>query len=449
MAFSSQAFSSQNMALRHRFERRSRRLDVAREVRASLVSLAGLMGRPACPPGGEPVGRVVDVVVHWDTAEPYPPLSGLVVRVGARRAFVPAGAVRSVGQREVGLTTARLSLRDFAPRQGEAALAAQVLDHQLVDIDGARVVRASDLYLATVNGVVRLVGVDIGFGSLLRRLGPERWRTRPTPEAVIDWASVHSFGPGAGRGGARLAGQRGELNTLRPGELADLLEDLGRRERHELLDLVEPDTAADALEEMDPDQLHQLLTEAGPATAAPLIARMEPDEAAEALRDLDEAERDALLDALPDQATARLRPVLAAPADSAGGQMTTLMILARPQDTVAGVRDRLAAQAEHAVDLDAIIVVDEQGRLVDDISLAELFLAAPDTVLHDLIGPPWPVTVTAEADIREVADRLIDSRRLSVVVLDDQERPVGRILADDVLDAVIADRRRWQFPRPR
>ncbi len=443
------AFSSPATALRHRFERRSRRLEVAREVRDSLVSLAGLTGRPVCPPAGEPVGRVADVVARWDTGEPYPPLSGLVVRVGARRAFVPAAAVQSVGQREVRLSTARLDLRDFAPREGEAALGAEVLDHQLVDIDGARVVRAADLYLATVNGVVRLVGVDIGFGSLLRRLGPTRWRTRPTLEAVIDWASVHSFGPGAGGGGARLAHHRGELSRLRPAELADLLEDLGRRERHELLDLVEPDTAADALEEMDAGELHQLLTESDPAAAAPLLARMEPDEAAEALRDLDEAGRDALLAALPGQAAARLRPVLAAPADSAGGQMTTLLVLARPEDTVAGVRDRLAAQAQDVVDLDAIIVVDEDGRLVDDISLAELFVAAPDTVLRELTGPPWPVAVTADADIREVAGKLADSRRLSVVVLDEQDRPVGRIMADDVLDAVLAGRRRWQFPRPR
>ena len=440
-------FPSPATALRHRFERRSRRLEVAREVRDSLVSLAGLTGRPVCPPAGEPVGRVADVVARWNTGEPYPPLAGLVVRVGARRAFVPAAAVASVGQREVRLSTARLDLRDFAPREGEAALAAEVLDHQLVDIDGARVVRAADLYLATVNGVVRLVGVDIGFGSLLRRLGPARRRTRPTPEAVIDWASVHSFG--AGRGGARLARHRGELSTLRPAELADLLEDLGRRERHELLDLVEPDTAADALEEMDAGELHQLLTESDPAAAAPLVARMEPDEAAEALRDLDESGRDALLAALPGQAAARLRPVLSAPADSAGGQMTTLLVLARPEDTVEGVRARLAAQAEDVVDLDAIIVVDHDGRLVDDISVAELFVAAPDTVLRELTGPPWPVTVTADAGIREVAAKLADSRRLSVVVLDDHDRPVGRIMADDVLDALLAGRGRWQFPRPR
>jgi CBS domain-containing protein len=441
-------FQSPSAALRHRFERRSRRLEMAREIRESLVSLAGLLGRPVRHAGGEVIGKVVDLVVRWDTDEPYPPLSGVVVKVGARHAFAPGSVVASVTQREVILATARLSLRDFVAREGETALASAVLDHQLVDIDGARVVRAADLYLATVGGDVRLVGVDVGFGSLLRRLGPARWRTRPTPEAVIDWASVHSFGPDD-KGGARLARHRGELNTLRPAELADLLEDLGRRERHELLDLVEPDTAADALEEMDPKELHQLLAETDIPKAARLVARMEPDEAADALRDLSEDDRSALLAALPPREAAALRSVLEFPADSAGGAMTTVLVLAHPEETVAEVRHRLAGQAEHLVDLDAIIVVDGEGHLVDDISLIELLLAEPDTPLADLIGPPWPVTVTTEADVREVADRLIDARRLSVVVLDESDRPLGRILADDVLDAVISGHRRWQFPRTR
>jgi CBS domain-containing protein len=443
------AFPSPSTVLRHRFERRSRRLELAREIRESLVSLAGLLGRPVRHHGDELIGRVTDVVVRWDTDEPYPPLSGVVVKVAARRAFVPASAVASVSQQEVVLATARLDLRDFAAREGETALASEVLDHQLVDIDGARVVRAADLYLATVGEGVRLVGVDVGFASLLRRLGPARWRTRPTPEAVIDWASVQSFGPAAGAGGARLARHRGELNTLRPAELADLLEDLGRRERQELLELVNPDTAADALEEMDASELRQLLAETDTARAARLLARMEPDEAADALRDVGQDERAALVAELPPEAAARLAPVLGFRADSAGGAMTTILFLAHPQDTVADVRRRLAGHTEHVVDLDAITVVDTGGRLADDISVGELLLAEPGTALSELMGPPWPVTVTTDADVREVADRLIDSRRLSVVVVDEEDRPLGRILADDVLDAVISGHRRWQLPRVR
>jgi CBS domain-containing protein len=429
-------------------QRHSRRLAVAREVRDSLVSVAGLVGRPVLHHDGEPVGKVADVIAHWDTAEAHPPLAGVVARVGARRAFIPADAVATVGQRVITLTTARLDLRDFRTREGEAALVTEVLDHQLVDVDGARVIRAADLYLATVADTVRLVGVDVSFASLLRRLGPARWRTRPTLEAVLDWESVHSFGAGANadRGGAQLARHRGELNTMHPGELADLLEDLGRRERHQLLDLVEPATAADALEEMEPQQLHQLLAEADAGEAARYVARMEPDEAVEALRDLAHDERAEVLAAMAGPAADTLRPLLRFHPRSAGGEMTTLLVLASARETVADVRARLAEQAEHVVDLDAIIIVDDDGRLVDDISLGELFVAEPTTVLQSLVGPPWPVTVCPDADVREVAELLAESRRLSVVVLDEQGRPLGRILADDILDAVLAGRRRWQLP---
>jgi len=174
-----------------------------------------------------------------------------------------------------------------------------VLDHQLVDVDGARVVRAADLYLAAVGGRVRLVGVDVGFGALVRRIGPARWRTRPNTDAIIDWGSVHAFGAAAGVRGVRLARHRGELSRLRPAEFADLLEDLSRTARQELLDAVEPDVVADAIEEMRPGKVHQLLMDSPPAEAADLLARMEPDEAAEALRDLDPDVRQRLIAGMP------------------------------------------------------------------------------------------------------------------------------------------------------
>ena len=115
--------------------------------------------------------------------------------MGRRWAWLPIDAVEDFGRYWIRLRTARLDLREVTRRPGEVELARDVIDHQLVDIDGARVVRASDLYLARVAEVAQLVGVDVGFNTLLRRLGPLRFlRFRPTPEKVIDWASITSFG---------------------------------------------------------------------------------------------------------------------------------------------------------------------------------------------------------------------------------------------------------------
>jgi CBS domain-containing protein/sporulation protein YlmC with PRC-barrel domain len=433
-------------ALRARYEQRIERLTTLRHVRSELVSLAGLIGKPVLNQAGQQIGKVADVVARWDSNQSYPPATGLIVRVGRRRAWLPIDAVDEFGRDRIRLRTARLDLREVARRPGEVELARDVIDHQLVDIDGARVIRASDLYLARVAGVVQLVGVDVGFNSLLRRLGPARFRSYPTPEKVIDWASITSFGSQHGPGGTLQAAEHG-LQRLRPGELADLLEDLGRTERRDLLAQLTPEQAADALEEMQEEELVQLLRESDTAEAAELLGRMEPDEAADGLRELEPAEQEKLLAAMPAEARDRVATLLGYGERTAGGIMTTVLVVATPTETIAQVRDRLRANREHDEDLAGVIVLGDNGQLLDDLTTTELFLAEPEATVDDLIGPPWPVTVTPDADLDEVAERLVEARHSSVVVVDEEERPLGRILVDDVLDMLVPDRSRFRFPR--
>ena len=432
--------------LRARYEQHVERLTTLRHVRTELVSMAGLIGRPVLNQAGQQIGHVADVVARWDSNQAYPPVTGLIVRVGRRRAWLPVDAVEEFGRDQIRLRTARLDLREVARRPGEVELARDVIDHQLVDTDGARVIRASDLYLARVAGVVQLVGVDVGFNSLLRRLGPARFRSRPTPDRVIDWASITSFGSQRGPGGTLQTAGHG-LHRLRPGELADLLEDLGRAERQELLSHLTPQQAADALEEMQEEELVQLLRESETAQAAGLLSRMEPDEAADGLRDLDPGERDKLLAAMPAEARQRVATLLGYGERTAGGIMTTVLVVTTPAETITQVRDRLRASREHDEDLAGVIVLGDDGQLLDDLTMTELFLADPGMTVHDLIGPPWPVTVTPGAGLDEITERLAETRHSSVLVVDEEERPLGRILADDVLDMLAPDRSRFRFPR--
>jgi CBS domain-containing protein len=375
------------------------------------------------------------------------------VRIGSRVAFVSIDQVADVTHDRVELRSARLDLRDFERRPGEVTLGQDVIDHQLVDVDGVQVIRAADLYLAWVPNpspppprVLRLVGVDVSAQTLLRRLGPKRWRGRSTPERVIDWAAIQPF---AGEvQNVPLRGSNEGLRRLRPGELADLLEDLGRPARQELLAKLEPETAADALEEMDPDELEALLRETPPEQAAELVANMEPDEAVDALRELDEEEREEVLKHMEDEQRREvLAELLEYEKDEAGGFMTTCLVVGTPDERVFIIRDRLRANREHAGEIDAIAVVDDRGVYVDDVSLFDLAIADPDQTLGELIGEATPVTVGVKAEAREVAERLIESRRSSVVVVDDEAKPIGRILADDVIDALLPERSRFHFPR--
>jgi CBS domain-containing protein/sporulation protein YlmC with PRC-barrel domain len=420
----------------------------------SIVSLAGILGRPVTNQTGQEIGRLDDVVARWSDGQTYPPVTGLVIRVGRRLAFVPASAIDRIGHAEVLLRSARLDLRDVVRRPEEVLLAKDVLDHQLVDVDGVQVIRAADLYLAEVIGRIRLVGADVSTSTLLRRLGPRRWRPSPTPDRVIDWAAIQPFGDSSdsvdGNTQVRLKTTHEGLHRLRPGELADLLEDLRRDERSELLAALSSDEAADALEEMQPDDVAQLLREADPDDAARLLAAMEPDEAVDALRDLPTGTRTELLRRMAPTSALALRELLGYPEDEAGGIMTSALVLVASNDTVTQVADRLEEARSHDLDLDAVAVVDNEGRLIGDISLLTILLtmrATPEARMSTLLGDEDVVTVHPHASANEVAGQLVEARRLSLVVVDDDDRPIGRILADDVLDALVPTKGRFHFPR--
>ena len=213
----------------------SERTITSRQLRQDIVSLAGLIGRPVLNQAGDEVGHVADLLAKVHGGETYPLVTGVVMRVGRRRAFLDASAIDRLHRRSVTLRTARLDLREFQRREGEVLLARDILDHQLVDTDEIQVIRAADLYLAQVGDSIHLVGVDVSLQTLLRRLGPKRFRWHPTPDRVIDWAAIESFGADSAESpsAVKLRAPHSALRKLRPAELADVLEGLGRPGRQE------------------------------------------------------------------------------------------------------------------------------------------------------------------------------------------------------------------------
>jgi len=152
--------------------RQTRRILASRGCLRFDCLVAGLIGRPVRNQAGDEIGRLDDIVARWSDGQTYPPASGLVVRIGRRLAFVDASAVDRLERAQVLLRNARLDLRDFTRRDGEVMLAHDVLDHQLVDVDGVQVIRAADLYLAEVIGRIRLVGVGRQHLHALPSAGP-------------------------------------------------------------------------------------------------------------------------------------------------------------------------------------------------------------------------------------------------------------------------------------
>ena len=403
-----------------------------KNIRESLVSVAGLIGKPVKYQGGKEIGRLVDVVVRHGE-DSYPPVSGLIVKVGQSKSFIDGARIAKLTQNEIQLSTAKVDLTEFTRREGESLLDADVLDHQIVDVNGLRVVRSSDLYLAPLDREIRVVGVDISFKAFIRRIFPGALGRGPVPKHVIDWANVASLAHGTGV--VKSNESRAALGQLRPADLADLIEDLAGRERNALIEMLDPELAADALEEMEDEELQGLLRGLSAQRSAELISRMEPDEGAEVLRDLDDDHRESIFMEMDISVAKQLRKLVEFDETLAGGIMTSHMLITHEDDTVASA---LALLVEHkSRDIsDGVVVVDAKGKLLDHIQIIELIAAKPAAKLSSLMGPPYPTSVNLNTRLDEVIDEFANNRGSSIIVVDEKNKPVGRILADDLVDAL-------------
>lgn len=419
-------------------------VELRRELTASLVSVAGMVGRPVRAQDASLIGRLADVVVLAGPG--HPPVIGFVVRIGERRVWLHAQDVAGVAQGQLIVQRVKFDLVDVTRRPREIQLFGDVVDHQLVDLHGVQVVRASDLYLGDVGDGWRLVGVDTSWRTFLRRAlpGPRGWR--PTPTRVLDWNGIHTLAVSEEKG-IQLDAPNSQLKLLSPADLADLLADLGRSERQELLDDLDAGDAADALELMDDEDVASVLGDATVERAAELLSEMEPDEAVDALREMDEGDREELFAAMTDDDETDLRSLLSFPEDTAGGMMTSALVAVPASGTVWDAVGALIAARGTPDEADAVLLVDDHGALVDVVVALELLGQDITKPLRQLISPPWPVTVEAGAPLRDVVEQMREAEHPYVVVVDDEKRPIGRILADDVVDALADDERRWPWQR--
>ncbi|MGZ4765795.1 MAG: CBS domain-containing protein [Ilumatobacteraceae bacterium] len=156
---------------------------------------------------------------------------------------------------------------------------------------------------------------------------------------------------------------------------------------------------------------------------------------------MDDDDREAMMQQLAPNVRTGLNKLLAYEQGTAGSVMTTTMVVVTSTVTVDEVIAMLTRRTEDRMEIDGVLVVDEDGALVDDVSLYDLLVAPRASTLASLVSPPFPATVHEADELGDVLSVFIDSRDTSVVVIDDAARPVGRILADDVIDALVADRR--------
>ena len=353
-----------------------------------MLYLSQAIGRPVLDANGDPLGKVDDLIVA--VGDRYPPVTGLVVATDRRRIFLPWSHVARFDASGARLSSATIDITRFAQRPNEILLRADLLDKQIVDIDGRRVVRVNDLRLDDVDGRLHLVAVDVGAAGLLRRLGIEgayrilaRNLRLPTPERYIDWEDVDPVETSIAS--IRLRVPHAGLTELHPADLATIIDQLAPRDRAGVLAALDDEAVADAIEEMEPETQVEVLEGLAPERAADILEEMSPDDAADLVADLADATREELLALMEKDEADELGGLLAYPEDTAGGMMTTEFV-AVPADLTAGATiDRLRELEPDAETIYYVYVVDGDGRLVGVLSLRDLIVAQPSTPIGEVM----------------------------------------------------------------
>jgi hypothetical protein len=406
-----------------------------------ILHLTTVVGSPLRDSDGERLGKVNDVIVRLGGVG-YPPITGFLVTVAGRTSFLGVERVSEIGAKGVVLRKAKLDLRHFDRRPEEVLLKRDVLDRQLINVEGARLVRANEIELALIAGSWRVVGVDTGPRGGIRRLLPKPLGSRIATGEFLDWAEVEPFVGHVPT--VRLRIPHPKLAKLHPAQIADLVEAASRREGEEIIQAVGDDDReleADVFEELDDQHQREFLESRPDEQVAEILSRMASDDAADIIGELDEQRREPLLALLPVSHRVKVRALLGYDPAEAGGLMSPDFVLLR--DTTA-VGDALESVRHSEIEpelLTAVFVSAPDGSLQGSVPVTALLRAEPGKRLEQLVKHESP-SLRPDASFEELARLMADYNLTAIPVVEESERMVGVVTVDDVLEAMIP--RSWR-----
>jgi len=410
-----------------------------------MLYLSQVLGRPIRDLEGERVATIKDVIVRLG-ADDHPPVTGLVARYRRRDFFLSRWRVSELNQQGVRLNSDILDLRPFVRREGEVLLARDVLDKQLIDVDGKRVVRVNDVQIIETSSDWRVTGADVSLQGLWRRLAPKGFVGAARTVEVLDWADVGYLATDAAT--VQLKSSSDKLSRLHPVEIARLAEALSYHHGSEVVESLDDETAAETLEEMQAEHQARILGDMDEERAADILEWMSPDEAADVLGDLPEEKAEELLGLMEGEEQADVAELLPYEDDTAGGLMTTEFVTLPRALTVGEALARLRDMAETPNMIYYLYVVEaeESWRLRGVIALRSLILADPKMPLEHVMRTEFQkATVDEAAD--EVAQRIAEYNLLALPVVDESGEILGIITVDDAMEILLPKDWRQRVPK--
>ncbi len=395
-----------------------------------MLYLSQILNSKVTDSSDKAVGRLKDILIK-SKAGVYSPLDFLLIKDRQGKEFcIPYEYVENLSKEEVSLKSLFENIATDIPDDESTYLMRDVMDQQIVDVAGARVVRVNDLKIGLFENRMSVLGIDVSFRGLMRRLGLTGLDIfNLLPVKLIDWRKAQKV-----RGVLKLDTISDELKRLHPADLANIVEDLSLRQSAKLMKTLDVTFAAQIVEEMDPNAQKMLVNYLGPEKAAKIIEKMSPDEIADLIHALSKTEAKHLLSYLQNGKLKKVEKLIKYEEDTAGGLMTPDFMTGRPEWTVKKTIEEIKKLSPSMRSMLYVYVTTEEGVFVGAVSLRRLLTAENKQTLGDLIKRlPNTSTLKTDQKLRSIVHVMTKYNLYTAAVLDENKKMVGMVAIDDVM----------------
>lgn len=397
-----------------------------------------VLGQPVLDPRGEELGRLKDLVIV--KAEPLPKVSAIIIEQKKRPYRIEWSSLKLFNKRIITARIQSSELMTYDISSPDLLVVRDLLDKQIVDVNGVKVVRVNDIKLEGYESEALLIAVDVGIRGILRRLGIERrsedvlsiFKVR-IPQNLISWNYIQPLQPKLTS--LTLTVPRQMLSELHPADIAELVSRVSHQEGVAFLKNLDVDIAADTISELNPETQVEIIKDMDTEKASDIIEMMSPDVAADVLSELPADKAREILEHIEKEEAEDIQELLGHEEDTAGGLMTNEFIVYPPEMTVQEVLGRFKEDASEIETVYYIYVTDPSERLLGVLSLRELLIARPDAKLSDIMVTKLK-TVTPDVDEKKVAEIITKYNLVALPVVDTEGTLLGIVTVDDVLERV-------------
>ena len=410
-----------------------------------MLYLSQMLGKPVVDSTGEKIGTVSDLAIS--TGEVFPRITSLAFQGPGRVPFMISWRkyVDEFDEDGITLQVESHDIRFSYLQPDEVLLARDLMDRQIVDTQGLKVVRVNDLKLSVSGSQLRLLGAEVGIRGILRGLAP--WIERATcavckafgkklDEQIIAWNYMDLLDRDLSE--VQLSVTHKRLDELHPADVADILEQLDPQQRANVFAHLDDEQATDAISEMEDEYQSDFIESLDSKQAAGLLGNMDPDDAADIVRDLPYDKAETLLRLMGVEDAAEIRQLLGYKDGTAGGMMTTQFVAVRDTDTVGHAIEVLRNLEEDHPTVHFIYITDEYDKLVGVCSLRTLVLT-DDSVLMSKIMYDDVISCTPDETEEDVSADIFKYELPAMPVVDESGAILGIVTVDDAWDAIEDD----------